>query len=121
MIENCIDCGNPLGEGALAGHGDTCLDCLERERLAGTGIMTEQDLIEALADKEHASWARWMRYLFSRCEFLPDGRVVIPAELMGRWARQSTTPYAHLSETEKQSDRNEVAHILPIIQEYAKK
>jgi hypothetical protein len=81
--------------------------------------MSEQDLIEQLADKEHDSWARWMRYLFSKCEFLPDGRVAIPPELMGRWVRQSTTPYAELSEREKQSDRDEVAHILPIIHAWA--
>ncbi len=81
--------------------------------------MNGQELIEQLADKEHASWARWMRYLFSKCEFLPDGRVAIPPGLMGRWTRQATTPYAQLSEQEKQSDRDEVAHILPIISTYA--
>jgi len=80
--------------------------------------IANEELIEALADQEHASWARWMRYLFSQCEILSDGRVLIPSHLMGRWARQSTTPYAQLSEREKQSDRDEVMHILPIILAY---
>ncbi len=82
--------------------------------------MSEQELIEALADKEHASWARWMLYLFSKCRVHPDGRMVIPAELIERWGRQVKTPYAELTEQEKQSDRAEVAHILPVIHEYAK-
>ncbi len=91
------------------------------------GTTPEQELIEQLADKEHASWARWMRYLFNVCEayFIvdPDGftryeGVLIPPELVERWKQQIDTPYAELSEQEKQSDRDEVAHILPIIKEY---
>lgn len=81
--------------------------------------MTEQELIEALADKEHASWARWMAYLFSICEKDSDSNVTISGSLVKRWQRQIETPYAELSEREKQSDRDEVAHILPIIEEYA--
>src|SRR5260221_6026946 len=81
--------------------------------------MTEQELIEQLADKEHASWAHWMQYLFSMCTHLPDGRLVIPGMLVVRWERQANTNYADLSEQEKQSDRDEVAHILPIIEQRA--
>jgi len=89
--------------------------------------MTKDELIEQLADAEHASWARWMQYLFSRCEDRYDidadgsymGRI-IPPELVGHWRRQVETPYKDLSEREKQSDRDEVAHILPIIEEYEK-
>src|SRR5258708_1107345 len=82
--------------------------------------MTKEELIEALADKEHASWAHWMEYLFSRCPFKEKGDAIIPRELVQRWKEQAKTPYALLSEQEKQSDRKEVAHILPIINEYAK-
>lgn len=81
--------------------------------------MTLDELIEQLADKEHASWSRWMTYLFSRCESLPDGRLALPYDLARHWQRQVDTPYADLSEREKQSDRVEVAHILPIIRRYA--
>lgn len=80
--------------------------------------MSEQELIELLADKEHASWARWMRYLFSKCTRTMHGDMVIPMELALRWTIQSETPYERLSEQEKQSDRAEVAHILPIIKAY---
>ncbi len=103
--------------------------------------MTEQELIEQLADKEHASWARWQQYLHSKCldttaEYVHgedkekaqaitnllskfEGAIIVFPELVERWQRQVDTPYAQLSEREKQSDRDEVAHILPIIEEYA--
>ncbi len=80
--------------------------------------MTKAELIEALADKEHASWAHWMDYLFSQCEKQSDGSLLIPLRLALRWNRQTYTPYADLSEREKQSDRDEVTHILPIIEQY---
>jgi len=79
--------------------------------------MTKDELIEQLSDKEHASWARWMQYLFSQCEtYMVGDSLVIPGRLVRHWRRQIETPYAELSEKEKQSDREEVAHILPIIE-----
>ncbi|SRR5260221_274543 len=87
--------------------------------------MTEEELIEQLADKEHASWARWQAYLFSLCVNPADEygaadtrSLVILAERVERWQRQIATPYADLSEQEKQYDRDEVALILPIINQY---
>jgi hypothetical protein len=90
--------------------------------------MSEQELIELLADKHHDSWARWMHFLFSKCDVYSDGdgyeggdkqkHYVIPHELAERWQRQIDTPYSELTEQEKESDRAEVAHILPIIKEY---
>jgi hypothetical protein len=38
--------------------------------------MDKSELIEQLADKEHASWARWMEYLFSKCNFVQRGLLV---------------------------------------------
>lgn len=81
--------------------------------------MTGQELIELLSDKEHASWSRWMSYLFSKCQDNLDGSLTIPADLVEHWQGQIKTPYAELFDREKQSDREEVAHILPIIREYA--
>ena len=81
--------------------------------------MDEVELTELLAEKEHAGWSHWMTYLFSVSEARPDGSVVIPTHLVERWQRQSMTGYADLSEREKQSDRRQVEHILPIINEYA--
>jgi len=82
--------------------------------------MTKEDLIERLADAEHASWARWMDYLFSQCtQPAHTNYLIIPGLLVERWKRQAATPYADLTEREKQSDRDEVAHILPAIEAYA--
>jgi hypothetical protein len=95
------------------------LECGEHNRkLEGTIRMEHQEFIEQLADKEHASWARWMDYLFSKCSFASDGAAMIPSELAARWNRQMCTSYEDLTEQEKQSDRDEVAHILPIIEAY---
>lgn len=80
--------------------------------------MEKAELIELLADKEHTSWAHWMAYLFSTCEMQADGSMCIPPDLVERWRRQVATPYNELAEREQQSDRNRVAHILPIIEEY---
>ncbi len=77
--------------------------------------MSEQELIELLADKEHASWARWMTYLFRVCQREPDGSITISPQLVDHWQGQIDTPYSELTEREKESDRAEVAHILPII------
>jgi hypothetical protein len=82
--------------------------------------MSREDLIEQLADKEHASWAHWMQYLFSKCLMNDRREVILPLPLVEHWRKQVETPYAQLSEREKQSDRDEVAHILPIIDEYMK-
>lgn len=82
--------------------------------------MTKQELIERLADAEHASWAHWMDYLFSKGRFNSDGSFTIEAEAVGRWKRQSMTLYADLTDGEQQSDRDEVHKIIPIIETYAR-
>src|SRR5216683_239552 len=78
----------------------------------------EQNLLEELAEKAHQSWAHWMTYLFLQSTRQYDGSYVIPKELVERWQRQVETPYAQLSEKEKESDREEARHILPIINGY---
>jgi len=73
------------------------------------------DLIEQLANVEHERWSHWQRYLHSKCERVRDGSLVIPADLVTRWEAQMNTPYSELSETEKESDREQVRRYLPII------
>jgi hypothetical protein len=80
--------------------------------------MTKQELIELLADREHASWARWMAYLFSRCIQMADGSFIMGASDVQHWQREIDTDYVDLPESAKQSDREEVAHILPIIKRW---
>src|SRR5579859_481516 len=61
-----------------------------------------------------------MSYQFSQCEKQADGSVLIPSALVAHWQKEIETPYSELLERYKQSDRDEVAHILPIIDEYTK-
>jgi hypothetical protein len=73
------------------------------------------DLLEPLAAIEHARWSHWQRYMHSKC--VPqDGALVIPAELVQRWERQLNTPYAALTDKERESDREQVRVYLPLIQ-----
>jgi hypothetical protein len=52
-------------------------------------------IIEKLAELEHDQWTHWTKY------FLANFTV----ENIERWKKQIETPYAQLSEKEKQSDR----------------
>jgi hypothetical protein len=73
-------------------------------------------LVEQLAAIEHTRWAHWQRYVHDKC--LPhgdQGDLLIPAELVKRWEQQIVTPYAALSEEEKESDREQVRKYLPLI------
>lgn len=73
--------------------------------------------LEALAAIEHERWSHWQRYMHSKGEIQEDGSLLIPAELVRRWERQMTTPYAALSEAEKESDRDQVRKYLGTITE----
>jgi hypothetical protein len=73
------------------------------------------DLLEPLAAIEHERWSHWQRYMHSKC--IPqDGALLIPAELVQRWERQLNTPYAGLTDKEKESDREQVRVYLPLIE-----
>lgn len=67
----------------------------------------EQELREQLAAIEHERWADWQRY----CNMVLRARVTDERTLEERlqhWDRQIATPYAVLSEKEKDSDREQV-------------
>ena len=67
---------------------------------------------EKIAAVQHAIWAHWMAYLFSVCQPNGDGSATIPTEKVERWARQACTPYAELTEGEKESDREQADKVL---------
>jgi hypothetical protein len=59
-----------------------------------------------------------MQYLFSKTTTRIAGKsagVVIPPWAVERWTRQMTTPYADLTEEEKESDRAEADKMLAIV------
>lgn len=76
------------------------------------------ELREKLADQEHDRWSRWMSYLFSKCELLDEGNLLIPYESVKHWLRQTVTPYSELTEKEKDSDRKEADNTLRLIKEF---
>jgi hypothetical protein len=79
------------------------------------------DLREKLATLEHERWAHWQRWMHDqghRRDGVGAARMLIlPAELADRWERQIATPYADLSEAEKDSDRQEADRTLAAVAE----
>jgi hypothetical protein len=80
-------------------------------------VLQSEPVVERLAEIEHERWAHWQKYVHDQCERREDGSMVIPAELAARWQAQIETPYADLSEQEKDSDREQVQRYLPTIVE----
>lgn len=75
-------------------------------------------LVEQLAAIEHERWSHWQRYMHDKAERREDGSLLVPVELVQRWEHQIDTPYADLTEEEKQSDRDQVRKYLPLIAEH---
>lgn len=83
------------------------------ERIAE--LLNSASLLERLAAIEHERWAHWQRYVHDNAERRDDGSLVLPAGLVSRWEAQIRTPYAELSDAEKDSDREQVRRYLPIV------
>ena len=78
-------------------------------------ILENAAFVDRLAAVEHERWAHWQQYLHDQCQRAEDGSLVIPAELAARWSTQIATPFTQLSETERESDRDQVRRYLPLI------
>lgn len=72
-------------------------------------------LIEELAAIEHERWSHWQRYVQGKGAIQPDGSLLLPAHLVKHWEIQAQTDYAHLTDQERESDREQVRKYLPII------
>ena len=79
--------------------------------------MTDDELIEKLADLEHARWSGWMAYQFTKGTHNPDGSFTIAADSVAWWMGLMRTPYAELTERSKESDRVEVRKTLAVLKE----
>lgn len=74
-----------------------------------------EGIVDQLAAINHERWSHWQLYMHSKGDRLPDGALVLPAELVAYWEAQIATSYANLSEAEKLSDREQVRRYLPLI------
>ncbi|QOT19786.1 hypothetical protein [Paenarthrobacter sp. YJN-5] len=75
-------------------------------------FLNTSEALEITAAVEHARWAHWQKYLHEQCSALEDGSLVIPSHLVRRWEQQIATPYADLSDQEKNSDRDQAQEYL---------
>ena len=73
------------------------------------------ETIEQLAAIEHERWADWMRYFLGKCEPYSDDSLHIPAGYVAALQRLIDTPYAELSEEQKENDRREVRRYLHLV------
>lgn len=67
-----------------------------------------EKLREKLAELEHNQWAHWTQYLL---------RHLTPRN-EAHWYQQMATPYASLTEEEKESDREWADKVIDILQQY---
>lgn len=82
------------------------------------------DLFEQLAAIQHDIWAHWQRYVqHNKCDPVfnsksgTTGQLVISKSDAEHWQRQIDTPYAELTEKEKDSDREQVAKFWPLVED----
>ena len=74
------------------------------------------DILEQLSAVQHEIWSHWMRWMFTVGTFNTDGTWTMPAVKVERWQRQMNTPYAELSEREKDSDREQADKVLAALE-----
>lgn len=75
-----------------------------------------KQLRERLSDLEHEQWAHWTRYMLDTIageNHISEEFEDLPC--VRRWRRQCDTPYAQLSEREKESDREWADKVLDTI------
>lgn len=65
----------------------------------------EKQLIENLADLEHAQWSHWTKYMLDN----------LTEKNIQRWKKQIETPHSELSEKEKESDMEWARKVLKIL------
>lgn len=76
--------------------------------------MENRDTVEVVAAECHKQWAGWTAYLLGKMESWGHDKeyLLMSRVWRDRWQKQIDTPYAALSESEKESDRAEARKIL---------
>jgi len=79
-------------------------------------LLLDDPLIrETISDIQHQIWSHWMAYLFDVSIPNQDGSYIIPVDKVLRWKKQLAIPYKHLTEKEKDSDREQAEKILDVL------
>ena len=81
---------------------------------------SDRELFEKLADIEHQRWSDWQSYLYSKCTQNDDGSLTISSSDVEHWQKQIDTDYKDLSESEQDSDREQVERYWKLIQDFVK-
>ena len=89
---------------------------------------TTEQIAEALAALEHEQWAHWTRYMLgvlveplgmglneARVKGIETKGMAKAREALERWRRQIETPYAELTEDEKDSDREWAQKVMALL------
>jgi hypothetical protein len=72
-----------------------------------------REKMEVIASIEHQRWSDWQSWLHKILrENLPSPEL---EKVLERWDRQIATEYSDLTESEKQSDRDQVERYLPVV------
>ena len=69
------------------------------------------ELLERVADECHRQWSHWTKYLASH------GYLVKNRECL-KWVKQANTPYAYLSEEDKEKDRQFARNFLQVFKDF---
>lgn len=77
--------------------------------------LLEEAYLERLAELEHVQWARWTEYMLDTLvTYAPE--LATHPHVLG-WRRQIATPYADLTERERDSDREWAHKVLTVLRE----
>ena len=74
-----------------------------------------------LAVLVHTQWSNWMKYIFSKGTFNPDGTWTMPKWAVERWTRQMTTHFDNLSRGEQNTDFAETEKFMEVVRPFFRK
>jgi hypothetical protein len=72
-------------------------------------------ILEAVSEQCHKQWSGWTEHFLSKTKECCSEHISMDVTWIDRWRKQIATPYADLTEEEKESDRREARKILEAI------
>lgn len=80
--------------------------------------MTDNQLVEKIAELCHDQWSGWMKYFLGKCHYDSNGNIVIHRDYVDSLKLQINAKYKELSEIDKDKDRREGNRFLDIFNKY---